>query len=163
VGPAPSPDTIASINAAGRGRDMEVQYRPQALAPPPLGVSRRSLFEDGKKSIARADATQITFVQQDGTEQAVPSRLLRRVTVIDRGRGALRGGAIGGLFGLGIGLVAGYSARDTMPCTGFCAQPSSGNVAIGAGVALGVLGVLLGAGAGALAGYQENFDFNETP
>jgi len=157
VGPAPSPGSIADINDASRGRALEVQYRAQALAPPPLGAARRSLFEADNTGIARADATHITFVKRDGSEQAIQSHLIRRVSVTNHARGALTGALIGGVTGAFIGVTAGVTDPGDQRFF------STEDVVLRVGLILGLVGALIGAGVGAAVGQRQTFVFDETP
>jgi hypothetical protein len=160
VGPAPSPDSIASINDAGRGRDLEVQYRPIALAPPPLGAARKRLVEADNASIAGADASTVTFVKRDGSQQAIATPLIRTVSVTNRGRGALYGSLIGGAAGLLLGVVA---VLADPPCQdgGICLFDTN-DVIVPIALTTGLLGALIGGGGGALVGHRTTFVFDES-
>ena len=162
VGRPPSRASIASINEASRGRDLEVRYRPTALAPPPLGAARTSLNETDNASIARADATTITFVKRDGSEQPVATNLIRTVSVTHRGRGALYGSLLGSAVGVALGALAVLADPPCQDPQDICIWDTN-ELIVPVALATGLIGSLIGAGSGALVGHHTTYIFDETP
>jgi hypothetical protein len=117
--------------------------------------------ETGNASIARADATTVTFVKRDGSEQPVPTKLIRTVSVTRRGPAAVYGALIGFGVGAAITAVALLAAQPCEGAQGVC-LPTDDMIAPLA-FSAGLIGALLGGGFAALVGQQTTYVFDETP
>ena len=86
----PAREDIQSINedAGARNGWMRVQY------VEPL-ATYQGAHVNAPKAIAAVDPDRITFETRDGDTQQIPIATVRSVTVVERGTGALIGGAIG--------------------------------------------------------------------
>ncbi|MEN8008620.1 MAG: hypothetical protein ABFS42_16545 [Candidatus Krumholzibacteriota bacterium] len=119
----------------------------------------RITLVDGRKFEARnirmkADST--WCIPNDSRNPRVMATAdVGRITLKDRGRGAMRGLVFGLLGGAAVGGLTGYAGGDDY-------YDEGGAAALGA-ISMGALGFIVGGISGTLHGYQEIYMINEEP
>ena len=93
----------------------------------------------------------------------VPLGQVTRVTQTRHALGAGQGLLIGAGIGAGVGIVMGFAAGDDPPCEGFCLfRMDAGDKAALGGIALGMMGGLVGVIAGAVRGSDVIYENGES-
>jgi hypothetical protein len=115
----------------------------------------RGSTEQPAKLIVSTSPTDIRFKTRD--DRIIPLEQVRQIVVVRRGLSAAQGALLGAAIGIVVGATVGYSRNldpyeASMDCTIIC---SHHDAAVWSGAMYGTLGLLLGAGVGALVGNRD--------
>ena len=133
-------------------------------------ISRRSVerktvvvLADGSRVGARDVkfiGTEVSWLDPTtGQRGSAEARRVHEIRIVNRGRGACKGGLYGGLGGLALGVLIGLLHKDSEDCagTGGHCDPESVRTeeTVMAGVVLGMTGYLVGLPVGAAVGVDD--------